>query len=127
MAKAELAIVAGEVSVCDQKIAIARTNVRDLLGDQRQTNDMNHVKLFSQLTTSEQVRIDDEMAKRKLFQAEMERHSAYVAFLHSELKSVEHHESAQREEHKKSADKHEAKVLDEVSGLVWNRKMRTES
>lgn len=122
MAKVELAMVASQVSACDQKIATSRESVSVLLDDQRQTFDMQYVKLFSHLTSVEQDRIEIEMDKRNVLQADMDRHSAYVAFLRSELKAVEHHEAAKKEEFKKENDKLDAKKIDELTSIIWNRK-----
>ncbi|HVJ64604.1 MAG TPA: hypothetical protein VM901_05065 [Bdellovibrionota bacterium] len=124
MAKAELAAVTALVSNCDQKIVEAQGNIGQLLDDQRQTSDTNYVKLFSQLSTSEHDKIDIEMKKRETLKADLDRHSAYVSFLRSELKAVEHHEAAKKEEHQKAVDKRSEKQLDEVSSIMWNRKVR---
>lgn len=124
MAKAELSAVSALVSGCDQKIVDSRANIGQLLDDQRQTSDINYVKLFSHLSGTEHDKIDIEMNKRHVLQADLERHSAYVAFLSSELKAVEHHETAKKEEYQKEAEKKVAKRADEVNSIMWNRKVK---
>jgi hypothetical protein len=124
MAKAELASVSAQVSACDHKIDDSRDNIGQLLDDQRQTSDMNHVKLFSHLSGVEHDKIDIEMKKLSLLNSEKERHTAYVAFLSSELKAVELHESIKKEEFQKEQGKKLSRQSDELNSISWNQKNR---
>lgn len=122
MAKADFAAVSADLSACDQKIVNAKNNVRELIGDQRQSDDISHVKLFSHLSETEHDRIELEMEKRKVLQADFDRHSAFVAFLRSELKAVERHEENQKELFHKEQEKTLSKSIDEIISIMWNRK-----
>ncbi len=124
MAKAELAVVSTLVNGCDQNIVESKSNIGQLLEDQRQTADINYVKLFSHLSCTEHDKIDIEMKKRINLVSDLERHSAYVSFLSSELKAVEHHETAKKEEHNKEEERRSTKRTDEVNSIMWNRKVK---
>lgn len=124
MAKAELAQISSAINDANQKIVESRSEVSQLLDEQRQTSDVSYVKLFSYLTTNEQDKINKEMRNKEILQLELDRHSAYVSFLRTELKAVELHENIKKEEFNKEIEKHEAKKNDEINSIMWGRKAK---
>jgi len=124
MAKGDMADSVSKLDQIDSQMNQARQKVFESVEEMRHLDDIERVKLFSEISASQRGKICGDMQKREVLQAELEHKEAYVAFLNSELKAVEKYEEKMKDEHKKEQNKKDQASLDEMNSIAWSRKDR---